>query len=780
MSDSSMVSYRKISPNRNSPRDHMIDTISIHCYVGQASVEDMGAQFSQSSEQSSSNYGIGFDGRVGLYVPESDRSWCTSNRVNDMRAITIECASDKTDPYAINDKVYATLIKLCADICKRNGIKKLIWSNDKNTRVNHLNGCNMTVHRDFANKACPGDYIYNRLGKIAQEVNALIGAIPSDEQPLYRVRKSWSDEKSQIFAGTLEGAKRAAVANPGYYVYDETGKLVYGTPDAVSSAASTGTQAKSLNGLSEADKIKRMAPLYQKVAKETGMLASVGLAQFCLESGYGTTDLAQNANNLHGMKCSLSSNTWTGSSWDGKSKYNKKTAEQDPNGNEYFIYADFRKYPCMEDSIRDRAAYFLGAMNGSKKRYPGIGNLKTAEEQIKAIKAGGYATDVNYVSKLMNIVNRFNLTQYDPAIEWYRVATDYKSGKYVGQIGAYTDKNNAVEAAKAKGDDYKVFLPDGQVYYSAPKKVVKKIYAVRRTLKDVDSQIGLFSSLDNAKKLADNTWGFNVYNIETNKPVYKPVLMNWQKMCASAIKLGEEMLKDLNEGHQWEYAAAGEKTFAKARKKGNYKVNCSGGVYWIMCDTGIFPDRSVLNWYGCKGGIRWLNDHAEADFKKYFDVIYVGNKTVVQCIKDGTLHPGDIITYMNISHTNMYLGNIGGVETSFDSGHNNCIGSGNGAKFKRWVSPLTCGSQKIAYIMRVKENASSKSTQYRVQAGSYLIKDNANNMMAKVKKKGFDAKIVVDDGEYVVQLGLFSVKSNADALAKKVTDAGITSIVVKL
>lgn len=637
-------------------------------------------------------------------------------------------------------------------------------------------------HYQVNRKICPNPMVVdndawvNFKGKIM----TYYGGVPLVSQPLYRVRTSWKDEKSQIFAGTLDGAKRAVVANPGYYVYDEAGKLVYGTPDAVSSAASTGTQAKSLNGLSEADKIKRMAPLYQKVAKETGMLASVGLAQFCLESGYGTTDLAQNANNLHGMKCSLSGNTWAGSSWDGKSKYNKKTAEQDPNGNEYFIYADFRKYPCMEDSIRDRAAYFLGAMNGSKKRYPGIGNLKTAEEQIKAIKAGGYATDVNYVSKLMNIVNRFNLTQYDPAIEWYRVATDYKGGKYVNQTGAYTDKNNAIEAAKTKGGDYKVFSPDGQVVYSAPKVPAKEIYAVRRTLKNVDSQIGLFSSLSNAMKLADTYWGYNVYNIETNKPAYKPVLLNWQKVCASAVELGEEMLKDLDAGHQWEYAGSGERTFAKARKKGVYKANCSGGVYWILRNAGVIPDSYSCNWYGTIGGFKWLTANAQVEARKYFDIIDIHTKTVNQCIKDGTLHPGDIICYETFSHTNMYLGN----NTSFDSGHNNCHGSGNGAKFYRWVSPLTCGGYKIAQIMRIKENvavpAATTSVQYRVQAGSYLIKDNAYNMMTKVKAKGFDAQIVTVNGEYVVQLGVFGSKTNADNLVAKAKDSGIVCLITQI
>lgn len=171
MSKSSLVNYTKISPNRTSPRNHRIDTITIHCVVGQLSVETIGNVFAPSSAQASSNYGIGSDGRIGMYVDEGDRSWCSSNAANDHRAITIECASDTTHPYTINSKVYASLINLCVDICKRNGIKELKWKGDKSL-IGQVDKQNMTVHRWFANKACPGDYIYNRLGQIASEVNA--------------------------------------------------------------------------------------------------------------------------------------------------------------------------------------------------------------------------------------------------------------------------------------------------------------------------------------------------------------------------------------------------------------------------------------------------------------------------------------------------------------------------------------------------------------------------------------------------------------------------------
>ena len=191
MSNSPLVNYTKISPNKSSPRNHKIDTVTIHCVVGQCSVETLGNVFAPTSRQASSNYGIGYDGRIGMYVEEKDRSWCSSNAANDNRAITIEVASDTKEPYAVTDKAYAALIDLLVDICKRNGIKELVWSTNKADRVNHKNGCNMTVHRDYANKSCPGTYLYERHAQIASEVNKRTNIKPAPEKPsggLYRVQ----------------------------------------------------------------------------------------------------------------------------------------------------------------------------------------------------------------------------------------------------------------------------------------------------------------------------------------------------------------------------------------------------------------------------------------------------------------------------------------------------------------------------------------------------------------------------------------------------------------
>ena len=357
MSNSSLVDYTKISPHKTSPRNHKIDTITIHCYVAQASVDSMGSWFSNPSANCSCNYAIGTDGRIALIVDEKDRSWCTSSRDNDNRAITIECASDKTDPYAINDKVYKSLIKLCADICKRNGIKELKWKADKSL-IGQVNKQNITVHRWYANKSCPGDYIYSRLGKIAEEVNAKLGVSTSKE-------------------------------------------------------TTKGLQASGLKNLSESEVVAKVGPLFTEEQKRSGILASVIAAQFILESGYGKTDLAQNANNCFGMKKKLSGNTWEGSTWDGKSIYTKITKECYDGKTFVDVKADFRKYPRIEDSIADHSAYLLGAMNGSAKRYEGLKGCKKYRKAIQIIKDGGYATDPKYVDKICNIISKWNLTQYD-------------------------------------------------------------------------------------------------------------------------------------------------------------------------------------------------------------------------------------------------------------------------------------------------------------------------------------------------------------------------------
>lgn len=222
MSNSPFVSYTKLSPNHSGQRTHAIDRITPHCVVGQCSVETLGEIFLPTSRQASCTYGIGFDGRVGMYCEEKNRSWCSSSNANDQRAVTIECASDTTAPYAFKPVVYQTLIKLCVDICKRNGKTKLLWLGDKDTTLAYDPAPDemvLTVHRWFANKSCPGDWLHDRLDDLAAKVTQALSTGAEQEetdmtpeqfkQMFNQMRQEWRDNDSSAYS---QQAREWAVA----------------------------------------------------------------------------------------------------------------------------------------------------------------------------------------------------------------------------------------------------------------------------------------------------------------------------------------------------------------------------------------------------------------------------------------------------------------------------------------------------------------------------------------------------------------------------------------
>lgn len=195
MSNSSLICCKVMSPNHSGKRTHEIDRVSIHCMAGNLSVESCGALFAKSSRQASSNYGIGSDGRIGLYVDEANRSWCTSSRANDQRAITIEVANNGGSPeWPVSDKAYDALIRLLVDICKRNGKNKVIWFADKDTALAYEPKAGelvLTVHRWFANKSCPGNYLFKKHSDIVSAVNSQLkstGSTKPTSDVLYRVQ----------------------------------------------------------------------------------------------------------------------------------------------------------------------------------------------------------------------------------------------------------------------------------------------------------------------------------------------------------------------------------------------------------------------------------------------------------------------------------------------------------------------------------------------------------------------------------------------------------------
>ena len=230
--NSALAEYTLISPSRSSPRENAIDTLTIHCFVGQCSVQQGCKEFQPRAKGKSCNYVVAYDGKIGLVVEEKDRSWCSSNWQNDARAVTIEVASDNSYPYAVTDAAYEATIKLAADICRRNGIKKLVWSANKADRINHRNGCNMTVHRDYANKECPGQYLYERMPDIAAKVNRLLG-VPESE-----IVTPAQNETPVLYVGCRGGAVKRAQERLSVHGYACTnggadGIFGYGTRAAV-------------------------------------------------------------------------------------------------------------------------------------------------------------------------------------------------------------------------------------------------------------------------------------------------------------------------------------------------------------------------------------------------------------------------------------------------------------------------------------------------------------------------------------------------------------------
>ena len=222
MSNSSLVSYTRISPHKYSPRDHAIDTITIHCMAGNLSLQTCGQIFQ--TRQASSNYGIDSAGQIALYVDESDGSWCSSSRSNDMRAVTIEVANDggAETGWHVSDAALQSLIRLCADICRRNGIDRLRWEGNP-ALIGQTNRQNMTVHRWFSNKACPGDYLFRRHPYIADSVNRLLNDNPA-KAPAQEAKKkgdfySMTEQQRIAYIRNLYVTYTGRVADPAGITY---------------------------------------------------------------------------------------------------------------------------------------------------------------------------------------------------------------------------------------------------------------------------------------------------------------------------------------------------------------------------------------------------------------------------------------------------------------------------------------------------------------------------------------------------------------------------------
>lgn len=386
--NSPLVSYTRLSVLTSGQRKHVIDRITPHCYVGQVTVQQMGEWFYNNPRSASCNYGIAKDGQVGLFVEEKNRSYCSSNIENDNRAITIECASDTTSPYAFKEIVYQRLIELCVDVCRRNGKNKLLWFPNRQDRLNYNPAADemvLTMHRDLFDTDCPGQWMVNHMSDLAEKVTA---------------------ELAKDINVPVNNEDAATDANVGDEQEEPNNEIK--TP-----AGSCCIQAKDLAALTNVQIVDTVGPLFTADQKKTGVLASVSMAQFILESGYARTELAKASNNCFGMKCNLSGNTWPGSIWNGFAKYRMATDEYNADGSKFTIFEDFRKYSCVEDSIADHSAYLLGAKRGEELRYAGLKDCTDYRTAAQIIKDGGYATAPDYVSVLCQLIEMWGLTKWE-------------------------------------------------------------------------------------------------------------------------------------------------------------------------------------------------------------------------------------------------------------------------------------------------------------------------------------------------------------------------------
>lgn len=582
-------------------------------------------------------------------------------------------------------------------------------------------------HFDVNKKICPNPFVFNTGAYTWASFKSMVnhyagGGEPVTETKWYRVRKTWADTKSQLGAyEVLENAKKNCPV--GYSVFDDTGKAVYTPVDAVSSAQ-TGKYPTGVPA-SKSAYIEAVGAICRELMAETGVLASVVAAQCCLETGYGldpSCKVLMDVNNLLGMKTDLINNTWKQwTVWNGKS-ITKKTPEYKKG---WVKQPDkFRCYPNYYDCVYDYEQFLLHVRNNKGYKYSRVKGLTDPASVIHIIRIGtgtsskpeGYCTDPAYETKILKIIKDNNLTRFDVNVQKTEqnstkpqetakntstISDKYVVRKSFDDAKSQTNSFNSLDYAKREADKYGY-----TVYETATGKAVytpvKDRYAVRHNLADTAYQLGLFSVIENAKKLADQNWGYKVFDITTNKLVYEPKLSAKQAFIAQMVYMDLIVKDDIKAGRKWEYrnknTSTFSKTFDEARSAGNRKTNCVSGVQWALLRAGaVGSDRKAIQWYGNKG-IVWVGSDAEKNAKKYFDIVKVGDKTVKECLKDGTIQPGDIVTYVKLSHTNAYIAN--GVW--FDCGHVNCDGKGEGVKFLGWTCSTPYSGYKVAEVLRLK------------------------------------------------------------------------------
>lgn len=440
MSNSAMVSCIMLSPNNSGPRTHNIDRITPHCVVGQVTVQSLGAMFLPTSKGASSNYGIGVDGAIGMYVDEGNRSWCSSSNANDQRAVTIECASDTTAPYAFRQVVYDRLIELCVDICKRNGKTKLIWIDNKDKALAYEPKAGemlLTVHRWFANKSCPGDWMYARMGDLAAKVTAQLSG-----------------------SGSTGGTGTA-----------DDGTAIMGAAKAT--AAQMQAYIRAVNAAVPQSVID-MIPLYLSEGKAEGVRGDVAFAQSCLETGnftFSGSAVTLSQNNFCGMGVTAA----------GVKGNSFSTPQLGIRAQIQHLKAYASTEALRQACVDPRYKY---VKRGSAPYVEWLGQKENPQGL-------GWAAGAGYGSKILRILADVIATQAGgsgttkPSDNLYRVRKSWADAS--SQIGAYSILANA----KAMADShpgYTVFDSSGKAVY--PVAATFAPYTVQITISDLRIRTG--------------------------------------------------------------------------------------------------------------------------------------------------------------------------------------------------------------------------------------------------------------------------------------------------
>lgn len=162
-------SYPAYAGNYSGPEARKnITAVTVHHMAGVLSAKDCGAIFQRPGRNGSSHYGIGVNGEIAWYVDENCVAWTNSNWPSNQCSVTIETSNSSTGgDWPVSDASYKSLIKLVADIAKRNGLGKLVP------------GENLTWHSMFAATDCPGPYLRSKMQNIADEANKINGQGPA-------------------------------------------------------------------------------------------------------------------------------------------------------------------------------------------------------------------------------------------------------------------------------------------------------------------------------------------------------------------------------------------------------------------------------------------------------------------------------------------------------------------------------------------------------------------------------------------------------------------------